>query len=228
LNRPFIKQVTTGLPYVTMKSAMTLDGKTASLSGESKWITCERSRRLVHRLRATVDAVLTGSGTLLADDPELTVRMAKGKNPVRIVVDSRLQTPVDCRLMNEAHKIPVIIAAVRGDQAKISALTAKGAEVLLCSGKEDAVDLHDLLTKLAARGIQSILLEAGERLCGEMLRNNLIDRFLLFYAPKILGGNGKGLFSGAGAPLMSGSLPLSIAKVSQVGSDILVEAYPEG
>jgi len=228
LNLPFIKQVTSGLPYVTLKSAMTLDGKTASLSGESKWITGERSRRLVHRLRASVDAVLTGSGTLLADDPELTVRMVHGENPVRIVVDSRLQTPVDCRLMNAAHKIPVIIAAVQDDQAKISALTAKGAEVLLCAEKDGAVDLRDLLRKLGARGMQSILLEAGERLCGEMLRNNLVDRFLLFYAPKILGGEGKGLFSGAGAPLMSGSLPLSIAKVSRVGSDILVEAYPEG
>ena len=228
LNLPFIKQVTTGLPYVTMKSAMTLDGKTASLSGESKWITCENSRRLVHRLRGTVDAVLTGSGTLLADDPQLTVRMAKGKNPARIVVDSRLQTPVNCRLMNEAHKIPVIIAAVRGEQAKIAALNAKGAEVLICTEKGGAVDLHDLLKKLGGRGIQSILLEAGERLCCEMLRSGLIDKFLLFYAPKILGGNGKGLFSGLGAPLMSDSLPLTIAKVSKIGSDILVEAYPEG
>lgn len=228
LNLPFIKQVTTGLPYVTMKSAMTLDGKTASLSGESKWITCESSRRLVHRLRATVDAVMTGSGTLLADDPQLTVRMANGKNPVRIVVDSSLKTPVNCRLMNEAHKIPVIIAAIRGEEAKIAALTAKGAEVLFCSGKGGAVDLHDLLRKLGARGIQSILLEAGERLCCEMLRSSLIDRFLLFYAPKILGGDGKGLFSGYGEPLMSDSLPLTIAKVSKVGCDILVEAYPEG
>lgn len=228
LNLPYIKQVTTGLPYVTMKSAMTLDGKTAALSGDSKWITSASSRRLVHRLRAGVDAVMTGSGTLLADDPELTVRMTKGENPLRIVVDSTLQTPVNCRLMNEAHRVPVIIAAVRGDQAKISALTAKGAEVLLCSGKGGGVDLHDLLRKLGARGIQSILLEAGERLCGEMFRNNLIDRFLLFYAPKILGGDGKGLFSGPGVPLMSDALPLTITKVSKVGSDILVEAYPEG
>jgi diaminohydroxyphosphoribosylaminopyrimidine deaminase/5-amino-6-(5-phosphoribosylamino)uracil reductase len=227
LNLPFIKQVTTVLPYVTMKSAMTMDGRTAAFSGDSKWITGEHSRRLVHRLRATADAVMTGSGTLLADDPELTVRMVRGKSPARIVVDSRLQIPVNCRLMNEAHRIPVIIAAVRGDRAKISALTAKGAEVLFCSGKGGEVDLHDLLRKLGSRGIQSILLEAGERLCGEMLRNRLIDRFLLFYAPKILGGDGKGLFSGAGVPVMSDALPLSIAKVSKVGSDLLVEAYPE-
>lgn len=228
LNRPFIKQVTTGLPYVTLKSAMTLDGKTAGLSGDSKWITSEPSRRLVHRLRATVDAVMTGSGTLLADDPQLTVRMAKGKNPLRVVVDSNLQTPVTSRLMDEAHCIPVIIAAISGDAAKIEALTARGAEVLLCAGRDGAVDLNDLLRKLAARGIQSILLEAGERLCGEMLRSNLIDRFLLFYAPKILGGSGRGLFSGVGASFMSDALPLSIRKITKVGSDILIEAYPEG
>lgn len=228
LNLPFIKQILTGLPYVTMKSAMTLDGKTAGLSGDSKWITCESSRKLVHRLRASVDAVMTGSGTLLADDPQLTVRTAKGKNPVRIIVDSNLRIPVNCRLMQEAHKIPVIVAAIRGENAKIAALTAKGVEVLFCSEKGGAVDLPDLLRRLGARGIQSILLEAGERLCGEMLRNNLIDRFLLFYAPKLLGGNGKGLFSGLGAPLMADSVPLAIKKVSKVGNDIFVEAYPEG
>lgn len=228
LNLPFIKQVTTGFPYVTMKSAMTLDGKTAALSGDSKWITSEASRRLVHRLRASVDAVMTGSGTLLADDPQLTVRMSQGKNPVRIIVDSNLRIPVNCRLMQEAHKIPVIVAALRGDAAKIAALTAKGAEVLLCSGKGGVVDMPDLLRRLCARGMQSIMLEAGERLCAEMLRNNLIDRFLLFYAPKLLGGDGRGLFAGVGAPLMADTVPLSIKKVTKVGSDILVEAYREG
>lgn len=228
LNQPFIKQVTTGLPFVTMKSAMTLDGRTATHSGDSKWITSERSRRFVHRLRASVDAVMTGSGTLLADDPQLTVRMAKGKNPVRIVVDSALKTPVDSRLMSEAEKIPVIIATISSDPAKITALTARGAEVMTCSAKDGGVDLTDLLARLGARGIQSLLLEGGERLCAAMLRQRLIDRFLFFYAPKILGGEGKGLFAGAGGELMRDAMPLVIKKVSRIGDDILVEAYPEG
>jgi len=228
LNLPFIKHVTTGLPYVTMKSAMTMDGKTAALSGDSRWITSESSRKLVHRLRASVDAVLTGSGTLLADDPQLTVRMAGGKSPVRIVVDSSLQTPVDCRLMSEAGKTPVIIATISSDQAKARALAEKGAELLICRDKGGAVDLDDLLARLGSRGIQSILLEGGERLCGEMLRHRLIDRFMFFYAPKILGGEGKGLFAGAGASFMKDAYPLTIAKVSRVGADILVEACPEG
>src|SRR6185369_13588372 len=186
------------------------------------------SRKLVHSLRGSVDAVLTGSGTLLADDPQLTVRMARGKNPVRIVVDSSLQTPVHCRLMNEAGKTPVIIATISNDREKALALTEKGAEVLTCRNKGGAVDLNDLLERLGSRGIQSILLEGGERLCGEMLRHRLIDRFLFFYAPKILGGEGKGLFAGAGASFMKDSYPLAISKVSRVGADILVEACPEG
>ncbi len=227
INLPFIKQMTSGLPYVTMKSAMTLDGKSAALSGDSRWITSEASRKLVHRLRSSVDAVMTGSGTLLADDPQLTVRMARGKSPRRIVVDSSLQTPLDSRLMDEAGKTPVIIATVSSDQAKAAALTEKGAEVLICREAGGRVDLEDLMARLGSRGIQSILLEGGERLCGEMLRHRLIDRFLLFYAPKMLGGEGKGLFAGAGAAFMDDSLPMTIKKVSRVGKDILVEACPE-
>jgi diaminohydroxyphosphoribosylaminopyrimidine deaminase/5-amino-6-(5-phosphoribosylamino)uracil reductase len=154
--------------------------------------------------------------------------MARGKSPVRIVVDSTLQTPVDCRLMSEAGKTPVIIATISSDRSKAGALAEKGAEVLICRQNGGRVDLHDLLARLGARGIQSILLEGGERLCGEMLRHRLIDRFLFFYAPKILGGEGKGLFAGAGASFMEDSLRISIKKVSRVGADILVEACPEG
>jgi len=227
LNLPFIKQVTTGLPFVTMKSAMTLDGKTAALSGDSRWITSESSRKLVHRLRAGVDAVMTGSGTLLADDPQLTVRMARGRSPLRIVVDSTLQTPVNCRLMSEAAKVPVLIATLSSDPEKVAALISKGAEVLICREKGGGVDLVDLMARLGKRGIQSILLEGGERLCGEMLRQRLVDRFLFFFAPKVLGGEGKGLFAGIGAALMKDSLPLAINKVSRVGGDILVEACLE-
>ena len=228
LNEPFIKHVTTGLPFVTLKSALTLDGKTATPDGDSRWITSAASRRLVHTLRSQADAVMTGSGTLLADDPQLTVRMVRGRSPLRIVVDSSLQTPVDSALMSEAASIPVIIAAAGSHPAKAARLAARGAEVLLCGGANGQVDLAALLKILGSRGIQSILLEGGERLCGEMLRQGLIDRFLFFFAPKIVGGTGKGLFAGAGAALMSQALPLAIRRVSRVGDDILVEAFPEG
>lgn len=227
LNGPFIKYVTTGLPYVTLKSALTMDGKTATPSGDSRWITSAASRRLVHRLRSCADAVMTGSGTLLADDPQLTVRMVRGRSPLRIVLDSSLQTPVASALMNEAAKIPVIIVTASRDQDKTAALVAKGAEVLVC-GQAGRVDLPALMKILGSRGIQSILLEGGERLCGEMLRQRLIDRYLFFYAPKIAGGEGKGLFAGPGALVMSQALPLVIRKVSRSGVDILIEACPEG
>jgi diaminohydroxyphosphoribosylaminopyrimidine deaminase/5-amino-6-(5-phosphoribosylamino)uracil reductase len=224
LNEPFVKHVTSGLPFVTLKSALTLDGKTATPGGDSRWITSAASRTLVHRLRSRADAVMTGSGTLLADDPQLTVRMVRGRSPLRIVVDSRLQTPVNCALMNEAPTVPVIIATTSSDRAKADRLAAKGAEVLVCGEERGQVDLPALMKILGSRGIQSILLEGGERLCGEMLRQGLIDRFLFFIAPKIVGGEGKGLFAGVGAALMSNARPLAIRRVSRVGDDILIEA----
>ncbi len=225
LNEPFIKHVTTGLPLVTLKSALTLDGKTATTTGDSCWITSTASRRLVHLLRSRADAVMTGSGTLLADDPQLTVRMVRGKSPLRIILDSRLQTPVDGALMNEAARVPVLIATVSKDHTKAAALVARGAEVLLCKQADGQIDLPALMKVLGSRGIQSILLEGGERLCGEMQRLGLIDRFLFFFAPKIVGGEGKGLFAGVGAALMKDAQPLAIRRVSRVGEDILVEAY---
>ncbi|NJD92073.1 MAG: bifunctional diaminohydroxyphosphoribosylaminopyrimidine deaminase/5-amino-6-(5-phosphoribosylamino)uracil reductase RibD, partial [Geobacter sp.] len=228
INRPFIKQITTGLPHVTMKSAMTLDGCTATPAGDSKWISSEASRRHVHRLRSRMDAVMTGSGTLLADDPQLTVRMAKGKSPLRIVIDSDLQTPVASALMAEAHRVPVLIATASRDEARGAALTAAGAEIICCPGTDGRVDLPELLKILGKRGIQSILLEAGERLCGELQRQGLIDSYLFFIAPKLLGGIGKGLFAGAGAALMQNAARLEIERVIRIGGDILVAAVPEG
>jgi len=226
LNEPFIKHVTTGRPLVVLKSAMTLDGKTATHCGDSRWVTGEPSRRMVHRLRAKVDGVMVGVGTLLADDPELTVRLVKGRSPLRIVVDSELRTPLTARLL-AARGGGVLLATVSTDAAKIAALTAAGAEVVVCSQRDGRVDLLDMLERLAARGVQSILLEGGETLAGEMLRLGLIDKFLFFFAPKLVGGEGKGLFAGNGAGLMQDAVTLRIERVSRVGGDILLEAYPE-
>jgi len=226
LNEPFIKHVTTGRPLVVLKSALTLDGKTATPCGDSRWVTGEPSRRMVHRLRSAMDGVMVGVGTLLADDPELTVRLAKGRNPLRIVVDSELRTPVTARLL-AAGGGGVLLATVSTDREKIAALTAAGAEVVACAQRDGRVDLTDMLKRLGTRGIQSILLEGGETLAGEMLRQGLIDKFLFFVAPKLVGGEGKGIFAGVGAGLMKDAVPLRIGRISRVGEDILLEAYPE-
>ncbi len=228
LNEAFLRHVTTGFPFVVHKGAMTLDGRTATSSGDSRWITSADARKLVHRLRSKMDAVMIGSGTLLTDDPELTVRLAKGRTPLRIVVDSQLQTPVDCCLLQDAKRLPVIIATVSADPEKHSVLAAKGAEILVCPENSGKVDLVHLLATLGNRGVQSILLEGGETLAGEMLRLGLIDKFLYFLAPKLLGGTGKGLFAGESVSRMSDAIPVRIERIRRVGCDILVEAYPEG
>lgn len=227
LNEAFCKHVTTGRPMVVLKSALTLDGKTATSSGDSRWVTSPPSRRMVHRLRAVMDGVMVGSGTLLADDPELTVRLVKGRNPLRIVVDSELRTPLTSRLLASTKEGGVVLATVCRDAAKRADLAATGAELLICRRQGNRVDLVDMLEQLGARGVQSILLEGGETLAGEMLRQGLIDKFFFFFAPKLVGGEGKGLFTGAGVPLMNRALPLRVERVSRVGGDILLEAYPE-
>jgi diaminohydroxyphosphoribosylaminopyrimidine deaminase/5-amino-6-(5-phosphoribosylamino)uracil reductase len=152
---------------------------------------------------------MVGVGTLLADDPELTVRMVKGRNPLRIVVDSRLQTPLNSRLMDGVQDAPVIIATLSNDGWKTEQLTVRGAKVLRCREREGRVDLDDLLAQLGKRGIQSI------------------DRYCLFLSPKFVGGAGKGLFAGVGAALMGNAVPLRIENVGRIGVDILVEAVPE-
>lgn len=228
VNEAFVKHVTTGMPFVILKSAMTLDGKTATVSGDSKWVTCEESRRYVHALRSKVDAIMVGVGTVLADDPQLTCRMVRGKDPVRVVVDSRLRTPPEAALFHLDSRAATILATVERDAGKNAAVQRLGAETLLCSESEGRVDLSDLLRRLGARGIQSILLEGGRELVGSAVRNGLVDKFMFFYAPKIIAGeDGYGLCSGRGIERMGDALRLHTTSVRRFGEDFLVIGYPE-
>ena len=228
LNEPFIKHVTTSLPFVILKSALTLDGKTATENGDSKWITNDRSRRYVHRLRAMVDAVMVGIGTVVADDPQLTSRIAGGRDPLRVVVDSGLSIPLHVRLLHLHSASRTVIATLASSGQKVDTLREYGAEVLPCTEREGRVDLRDLLARLGAMGVQSVLLEGGSRLAGEALRLGLIDKFLFFYAPKVIGGDGVGLFAGKGAATMADAVALRDIKVRRFGTDIMIEGYPEG
>ncbi len=227
LNEPFIKHVTTGLPFVILKSAMTLDGKTATESGDSKWITNEKSRRYVHKLRALLDAVMVGVGTVTADDPQLTSRIAGGRDPLRIIVDSALTIPIHSRVLHLSSPARTVIATLAGSGPKAEQLRDCGVEILQCQEREGRVDLHDLLARLGSMGVQSVLLEGGSRLAGEALRLGLIDKFLLFYAPKIVGGEAPGLFAGRSAGRMAEAVRLMDLKVRRFDEDIMIEGYPE-
>ncbi|WP_223910260.1 bifunctional diaminohydroxyphosphoribosylaminopyrimidine deaminase/5-amino-6-(5-phosphoribosylamino)uracil reductase RibD [Geobacter sp. AOG1] len=227
LNEPFIKHVTTGRPFVILKSALTLDGKIATATGDSRWITNDRSRRYVHKLRSEMDAVMVGAGTVLADDPQLTSRLPGGKDPMRVVVDSTLRIPLHARLLHLHSSAPTVIATTSGDEAKIVRLEAAGAEVLRCAGFNGHVDLTDLLRQLGERGVQSVLLEGGRELAGSALHRGLIDKFLFFYAPKIVGGDGLDPFAGPGAERIDRTLRLARIATRRFGDDILLEGYPE-
>lgn len=227
LNEPFIKHVTTGLPFVILKSAMTLDGKTATESGDSKWITNDKSRRYVHKLRAMVDAVMVGVGTVEADDPQLNSRIAGGKDPLRVVVDSSLNIPVSAQVLHLASPARTVVATISDDDDKRAGICATGAEVIRCRERDGRVDLCDLFARLGRMGVQSVLLEGGRTLAGEAFRRGLIDKFLLFYAPKLVGGEGIGLFAGGGVERMADALRLEHIEIRRFGSDILLQGYPE-
>ncbi len=226
INRPFIKQVTTGLPYVTLKSAMTMDGRTGTASGDSRWVTGESARKMVHRLRGTHDSIMAGVGTVLADDPQLTCRVRRGHDPLRVIIDSTLRIPAKAEVLHVKSKASTLIATISTDSAKIAPLKAYGAEILQCKARDGRVDLLDLLYRLGSRGVQSILLEGGAELAGAMLREQLIDRCIFFYAPKLVGGDGVGLFSGSGVERMADAIRLSGVSVGIIGEDIIVEGEP--
>lgn len=227
LNESFIKHITTGLPFVTLKIAMTIDGKIATSNMDSKWITGERSRAYVHRLRSELDAIMVGVGTILIDDPLLTSRIAKGKDPLRIVVDSTLRIPVHAQVMSNNSPAKTFIATISDDKHKMSRLEAVGAEILVCSNEHGRVNLCNLLLELGRRGIQSVLLEGGAELAGEALRLGLVDKCLFFYAPKLVAGDGLGPFAGKGAPMMADAIKLNHFSVKKIGDDFLMQGYPE-
>lgn len=227
LNEPFFKFMATGRPFVILKSAMTLDGKTATSSGDSKWITNEKSRQYVHKVRGMVDAVMVGVDTVVADDPQLTCRTCRGRNPIRIVVDSNLRTPPNAQILVQPLSARTIIATTVAGGEKAAFLRACGAEILPCAAKSERVDLFDLFGQLGKMGIQSVLVEGGATLAGEVVRSGFPDKYLLFYAPKLVAGEGAGAFAGRGVDRIADTIGLGNITTRRFGSDILMEAYPE-
>jgi diaminohydroxyphosphoribosylaminopyrimidine deaminase/5-amino-6-(5-phosphoribosylamino)uracil reductase len=229
LNFGFISRMTSNLPYVRCKVAASLDGRTALNNGKSQWITGESARLDVQHWRAQSCAIVTGIGTVLTDNPTMNVRLANtSRQPLRIIVDSNLQTPTDCKMLNpELLSIsPVLIAYAQDTNHKAVSLVATGAQLLHLSDKNGRVDLHALLTHLALRGVNEVLLEAGQGLSGAFLHAGLVDEFIFYYAPKLMGTDAKGMFAIPELIEMQQATDLQIFDVRQIGQDIRVRANP--
>ena len=231
LNEIFIKNVLTGRPFVVAKSALTLDGWAATSTGDSWWITNEKSRQFVHRLRDRVDGVMVGVGTVLTDDPSLTTRLkhGKGRDPARIIVDTHLRTPESAKVLNDDSNAMTLIAVGEGvDRGKIERIKKKGVSTLVCPTMDDRIDLVALLDVLVKKGVTSILVEGGATLMGSMIREKLIDKYYVFQAPKILGGNdGIPMANGPGPKRIKECLSLRDIRTRKFGSDVMIRGYPE-
>lgn len=223
---PFAKHVKTGRPYVILKAAMTVDGQLATSIGESQWISGEKSRELVHRWRDRVDGILTGSGTVLADDPRLTVRLpGSGRNPARIVLDSRLRTSPTARVYSpDASGQRLLVTAENVANDRLEPFVRRGIEILTVPQAGEHLDLAAVMAALGRGNLQSLLIEGGGELNGALLRAGMVDRVMLFVAPLLFGGNdGRPLFSGKGAACLADALRLNDLQVSRVGEDVLIE-----
>jgi len=216
-------------PYAFMLVAASLDGKIASPTGDSRWITNERSRRFVHRLRWAVDAVLVGVGTVLADDPHLTPRIPERgeKNPLRVILDTNLRTPLGSQVVRSVAEAPTLIATgPQPDRRQVAEFQERGVEVLALPIEEGRVSPSGLLRELGSRQITSLLVEGGAEVHGSFFRAGLVDKVYFFYAPKIIGGrDAVPLVGGRGVAVVGESLALSRLRVRRFEGDIMVEAY---
>ncbi len=231
LNESFIKFVVEKRPFVMAKSAMTLDGWTATATGDACWITNEESRRYVHRLRDRVDAVMVGVGTVVADDPMLTTRLrgGTGKDPLRIVVDTSLRTPPGAKVLNSRSAAPTIFVVGSESAARhIKGFPEDKVTAIVCPTRSGRIDLAVLMDILGRMSLTSLLVEGGARIMGSMIRRDLIDKFYIFKAPKILGGNdGIPLASGPGGKTIQSCLTLRDLEFRRFREDMLVVGYPD-
>ncbi|MBZ4664930.1 bifunctional diaminohydroxyphosphoribosylaminopyrimidine deaminase/5-amino-6-(5-phosphoribosylamino)uracil reductase RibD [Mahella sp.] len=227
LNEVFIKYITSDMPFVIWKCAMTLDGKAATANGDSKWITNDLSREYVHWWRYRVSAVLAGIGTVLADDPMLTVRLPHiniEKQPVRIVADSLAKTPLDSNVLNIEQAPTIIATSWSADPGKIEAFKSKGADVITTDGK-DKVNLVQLMRELHKREIDSVFIEGGPTLAASAIEEGLVDKAMVFIAPKLTGGNGLSALGGNGVARMADARRLSDVSIKRFEDDVLIEGY---
>lgn len=229
LNEIFIKYITQKRPFVTLKAAISLDGKIASFKGDSKWISGESSRKQVHIERDRAASIMVGINTIINDNPLLTTRLNEGagKDPIRIVVDSKGRIPLESKVITIPSKAPLILATTSQIKAeKEKALLSKGVHLIKADGGNQQVDLEKLLYELYQLEIDSILLEGGGELNASALQVGIVDKIMVFIAPKIIGGrDAKTLVEGEGIPVMKDAIKLKKVNFRKIGEDILVEGY---
>ena len=222
LNIGFVSRMTRGRPWVRLKVAATLDGKTATAMGESQWITGEAARTDGHRWRARACAILTGIGTVRDDDPRLTVRAIKtSRQPLKVLVDSRLEVPVDAHILEGGN---LLVAAAVEDEARVAALHAAGAEVLVLPNAAGKVDLTRLMAELTRRGLNEIHVEAGVKLNGSLVAADVVDELLVYVAPSVIGESGRGMFNLPPVERLAEKRALCITDVQRIGEDLRVLA----
>ena len=228
LNPVFFHFIQTKRPYVVMKYAMTMDGKIATRTGDSRWITGEAARQRVHQDRHRYSAIMAGVGTVLADDPLLTCRMEGGKNPVRIICDSHLRMPPDSRVVLTAREVPTILAAAAPPPERRKALEDAGCQVWDLPGPEGRVDLNALMDRLGAQDIDSVLLEGGGTLNWAALHSGIVQKVQTYIAPKLFGGTAaKSPIAGLGVETPAQAVRLVRTTVTQIGEDFLLESEVE-
>lgn len=228
-NEAYLKFMATREPFVVLKAAVSLDGKIARRSGERTRMSGAKALRWVHEQRGRHDAILVGIGTVLSDDPELTVRLGheSAASPTRVVVDARAELPLESQLVATANRTRTIVAVAGAPEERVAKLREREIEVLDVPGVglEGGCDLRRLFTELGRREITSVLVEGGSRIIGSLVAEGLIDKYLLLVAPKFVGRGGVEL---VGAELRDGMASLRITRVGRLGADVLIEAYPAG
>ncbi len=230
LNEVFVKNVKERAAFVVLKAAMTLDGKIATRTGESKWITGQKARELGHTLRSKYDCILVGIGTVLADDPQLTSRVRDGKNPLRVVLDGELKIALNAKVLADKNFAIATSSSGAQNKQKIIEIEKKGGKVIACAAQANSnrVDLKDLLKKLFEMGVMSVLVEGGSEVHGSFVDAKLFDKVVFFVAPKIAGGKqAKSVVGGQGAAKIADAINLKEMAVKKVGDDFVFEAYPK-
>jgi diaminohydroxyphosphoribosylaminopyrimidine deaminase/5-amino-6-(5-phosphoribosylamino)uracil reductase len=223
LNPVFLKYITTNLPYVVMKTAMTLDGKIAAKTGDSKWVSCEESREDVQKLRHRLRGIMVGINTVLTDNPRLNCRLEGGRDPIRIIADSNLKIPLDAKVLSDNNCI--IATTQNEDNPKSSELKNKGITVLTLPKRDNKIDLNALIIELGKLKIDGILLEGGGTLNYSALKSGIVDEVISYIAPKMIGGkSAKTPVEGDGEELMSSAFEFTDINVETIGTDIKITA----